>query len=347
MVLTITVDLIRSCVMFMNEDLTLSEFYSCILLRYSGEIMIKSKRVRQRFIDQIVKVSKRVLARTGVDEPRIIITRPRIYIPIKEEFDLEALNSLLATVPGVVSFSYFKPIILDHDVLRENIILLGKRILKKGNSFAVRVSREGEHDFTSQELAAKLGGFILDEFNNIDLHVDLNNPDITFFVEVRHQNVAIYHDKYEGTGGIPKDISSPIIAITTPSDRSWLSVQELLKRGVKVFYLTYYDFINTSCDYDSRVAMLNKDDKIISKMFELFSFQDKNTIKVGILPISKKIREYCKKYGVDLDHISNQTILALISSFLLLKETYARDDAEHPLLRRFEGSSCDWIYSNV
>lgn len=61
------------------------------------------------------------------------------------------------------------------------------KFLTKNKAFVVRSERIGEHDFTSAEIEAKTGEFIIEKIKkdkNYTQKVDLNNPDIVVFVYV-------------------------------------------------------------------------------------------------------------------------------------------------------------------
>jgi thiamine biosynthesis protein ThiI len=113
-----------------------------------------------------------------------------------------------------------------------------KTMLKNGNSFAVRASRTGEHDFTSQDVAKEVGSAILEANKDKNISVNLQNPNIEIFVEVRHNRGFVFSERIPGPGGFPKGTQGKVLCLI--SDRksvyaAWL----LLKRGcnVKPFYL--------------------------------------------------------------------------------------------------------------
>ena len=71
-------------------------------------------------------------------------------------------------------------------------------LINTRTTFAVRCRRTGQHEFTSQEMAAFAGSVIL---KNTGASVDLGNPDMEIHIEVRDQETYIYHRVIPGPGG--------------------------------------------------------------------------------------------------------------------------------------------------
>ncbi|MDY6789307.1 MAG: THUMP domain-containing protein [Candidatus Nanohaloarchaea archaeon] len=60
-------------------------------------------------------------------------------------------------------------------------------VLKSGQSFAVRVNRRGDHEFSSQDIAMEAGQKIVDSFEEATgetPEVDLDNPDVEFILDL-------------------------------------------------------------------------------------------------------------------------------------------------------------------
>ena len=91
----------------------------------------------------------------------------------------QALKSL-KKIFGVVSFSpTFISTKTDHNSIKITLTsyikeLIEQNIFSPNNSFAIRCRRVGEHEFTSQEIAAYCGAVVVEETN---AQVNLSNPD--------------------------------------------------------------------------------------------------------------------------------------------------------------------------
>ena len=154
--------------------------YDLIIARY-GEIGVKSPKIRSRFERKLVKNIK---ATFECDVDR---NQGRIYVH-PEDFDegIEKLNRVF----GVVSYSPATSTKTNYDDIDRTLSeyvdeLIAEGVLDENTKFAIKCRRVGKHDFTSQEMAAHCGGVVRDR---ILAPVDLSNPDLTIFVEVREDD---------------------------------------------------------------------------------------------------------------------------------------------------------------
>jgi thiamine biosynthesis protein ThiI len=105
-------------------------------------------------------------------------------------------------------------------------------------AFAVDARRAGEHDFGSHDVN-RAGGdaawhAVEDDF---DPEVDLDDPDLTFSVEVRNEEAFVYLDTREGPGGMPLGTQKPLVALLSGGIDSPVAVFEAMKRGAPVVLL--------------------------------------------------------------------------------------------------------------
>jgi thiamine biosynthesis protein ThiI len=197
-----------------------------ILLRY-GEIALKSKPVR-KFLVQKLKDNIRVHFRANDLECHISSDYGRIYIYCE---DHEKAMGLLKRIFGLVSFSSCTETTSELQVLTEETVRLARAWLKEGTKFAIRSKRIGTHPFSSQSLAEKLGSVVLESVNN--LKVDLDNPEVEIFVEVRHDKGFIFNGSVRGPGGLPLGSQGRVLSYVENEDdvmAAWL----MMKRGCKV-----------------------------------------------------------------------------------------------------------------
>ena len=203
--------------------------YDLIIARY-GEIGIKSPKIRSRFERKLVKNIK---ATFKCDVER---NQGRIYI-FPSDFDegIEKLNRVF----GVVSYS---PAISTHCTYEEIDETLGSYVedlisegfLDENTKFAIKCRRVGTHDFTSQEMAAHCGGVVRDI---ILAPVDLTNPDLTIFVEIREDKAFIFHEKVKGPGGLPLGTQGKVVVLLSSGIDSPVAAYLMMKRGCEVVAL--------------------------------------------------------------------------------------------------------------
>jgi thiamine biosynthesis protein ThiI len=198
-----------------------------IIVRYS-EIFLKSDFVRKRLQKKLVENIQSGLNKNRI-KAKITRERGRIFI---ENPSKDCLN-LLKHVFGIVSFSI--ALKMDLNELEGFIKMEGKELINEG-SFAVRVQRSGEHDFTSQELAARLGEIIIEETNK---KVDLTKPKNELYVEVRGEEAYVFTEKIDGPGGMPIGSQGKVNCFID-SNESLVSCWLMMKRGCIpcVYYTT-------------------------------------------------------------------------------------------------------------
>lgn len=203
--------------------------YDLIIARY-GEVGLKSSKVRSRFEKKLVKNIK---AAMDCDVDR---NQGRIYI-FPKNFD-EAVSDL-NRVFGIVSYS---PAISTYSNFEDIDKTLGgyvEELMKEGiitekTKFAIKCRRVGTHDFTSQEMAAYCGGVVR---KRILAPVDLTNPDLTIFVEVRNDDTFIYHEKIQGPGGLPLGTQGKVVCLVSSGIDSPVAAYLMMKRGCEVIAL--------------------------------------------------------------------------------------------------------------
>ena len=205
----------------MNHDL--------IIARY-GEIGLKSPKIRSRFERKLVK-NIRATFECEVDR-----NQGRIYIFPKDfEEGIEKLNRVF----GIVSYSPATSTKTTFDDIDETLgkyaeELIKENILDENTRFAIKCRRVGKHDFTSQEMAAHCGGVVRDK---ILAPVDLTNPDLTIFVEVRQDDTYIFHEKIRGPGGLPLGTQGKVVVLLSSGIDSPVAAYLMMKRGCEVIAL--------------------------------------------------------------------------------------------------------------
>ena len=203
--------------------------YDVIIARY-GEIGLKSPKIRSRFEKKLVKNIK---AAFECDVDR---NQGRIYIHPKDFNDgIEKLNRVF----GVVSYSpatSTKTTYEDIDTTLGDYVeeLIDGGILDENTKFAIKCRRVGTHDFTSQEMAAHCGGVVR---NKVLAPVDLTNPDLTIFVEVREDDTFIFHEKIKGPGGLPLGTQGKVVVLLSSGIDSPVAAYLMMKRGCEVIAL--------------------------------------------------------------------------------------------------------------
>lgn len=197
--------------------------WTTILGRH-GEIGVKSPRVRDRFVDQLLEnagesLELRDIQHTAERE------RGRFYVHTP---DPEAALEVLSRTFGVVSASPVEEVPPDVDAVAEAAAEAAEDLLEPGDAFAIRSRRAGDHDFDSMDVAREAGDRVLEAVP--EARVDLDDPDHEIHTEVRPGRAFVFTRIVDGPGGLPRGTQGTVVALAeTPRDA--VAAWTLLKRG--------------------------------------------------------------------------------------------------------------------
>lgn len=202
-----------------------------ILVRYA-EMGLKSRSVRKRFESILVDNLMSSLVNEGL-EGLVTSEYGRIFVEVDEP---ERASKPLSRVFGVSSVS---PVIRSSSELgdmRRSIADFSKPLIEKGQSFAVRARRTGNHPFTSMDLGRELGSAVFIANEEKGIKVDLTNPDVEIFVEVREKRAYLFSDYVPGPGGLPLGSQGKVIAFLE-TEKDALAAWLIMKRGCRAIVI--------------------------------------------------------------------------------------------------------------
>src|SRR5690606_20272685 len=172
---------------------TIREPERLILLRLAAELAIKSRRTRTGFQRRLLANIRDALRSTGAPF-RVEGTWGRVWV---RTASAEA-QTVLSRVFGVSSLS---PVDVVVPANMDAIVSAGEAAFRErvqGKTFAVRARRTGRHPFSSHDIQVQLGAAL-----NRYAEVDLDEPDVTVYVEVRDGEAYLFTDWIPGAGGLP------------------------------------------------------------------------------------------------------------------------------------------------
>ena len=228
--------------------------HEIILIRY-GEIGLKSKPIRRQFEKTLIRNIRNSL-KTEKIEFEISKQRGRIYVHTEQ---IEKSIQILKKIFGITSISPCFRTDSSFNSMKKLTLNITRNKITKDDTFAIRSSRTGIHNFTSQDVAVFLGNCIVEKTN---ASVDLTNPDLSCF-SPREQDIlnmlaTKYYDKTATqigeethlprqpwhttkiTRGMNKQIDY-LLCIDENSEVSWDEAKDNLSEfygGVKNFRLT-------------------------------------------------------------------------------------------------------------
>ncbi len=244
-----------------------------ILIKY-GELTTK-KDNRKLFIKILKNNIKKKLANIPVN---IESNNSCMYITTNEEYLDEVLN-ILNHIFGIHS-------IVVCDKVNNNIEEIYSKALEimqkeKFSTFKVETKRSNK-DFpiSSLEFSSKVGAVIL---KNITCKVDVHNPDVILYIEIRNEGTFIYTNSNKGLGGYPVGVQGKGLLMLSGGIDSPVAGYLALKRGVDLECLYFESPPHTSIEAKNKVIKL-------ASIINNYS----GNIKVHVIPFTKLQEEIYK-----------------------------------------------------
>jgi len=200
-----------------------------VVVRY-GEMSTKSSRVRRTMEKQLVENIAAILEDREIEgdlERRP--TRPLVHT---SESTVRAAAEAAADAFGVVSTSPARIVTPELDAI-EAVLAETARACYDGGTYAVTARRAtDDHAFDSKDIE-EVGGAAVAEAvaDRFEPAVDLDDPDLTFNVEVRAEQAYCYLETIDGPGGLPLGSQRPVVALVSGGIDSPVAAYELMRKG--------------------------------------------------------------------------------------------------------------------
>jgi len=163
----------------------------------------------------------------------------KLSVEVPNESDLcQAALSRLRRIPGISHIEEVAQIAFtDFDTLLAFVLAHREDVLMN-RSFAVRVKRKGKHDFSSQELAAYIGGGICARVAGS--HVQLKDPQQLVKIWLDQDEASVEIQRYAGLGGYPIPTQETALSLISGGFDSAVATYAMMRRGAR----THFCFFN-------------------------------------------------------------------------------------------------------
>lgn len=244
--------------------------YKLILVRY-GEIALKGKETRKRFENTLVSNIKNALDKSNLPN-KITKEWGRIYVHTAQ---ISKCIEVLQRIFGVYSVSPAYQTSSDITSISKLSVDISKEKLNKGKSFAIRTTRTGKHEYTSQDVAIKVGDGVV---KATKAKVDLTNPDFELSIEIRNDKAFLFTERISCAGGMPLGTQGTVLALID-EPKSVLAAWHLMHRGCKTLFLTYNDSIKKNLKHFSDNWFVKPDVLSVSSKEDLYEEINKIAVK--------------------------------------------------------------------
>jgi thiamine biosynthesis protein ThiI len=238
-----------------------------IVVRY-GELALKKRETRKQFERTLKKNIRYAFASRKID---CIIENiwGRFYI-----YTSDLLNGIdiLQRIFGITSVSPALTSSSDLKELSNKCISYLEGKIRTTDSFALRVVRTGQHDYTSQDAARIVGDYVRNYFS---CSVNLKKPDIEVYIEIRDACSYIYLEKWRGPGGMPIGTQGRICSVVACDD-DMLAAWYLMKRGCSLVFIAMNSSIKSDLSQflslwyvKSPIYSLESEEKFIERLGQI------------------------------------------------------------------------------
>jgi thiamine biosynthesis protein ThiI len=248
-----------------------------LLVRY-GEIGTKSQPVKSQMIDSLRQRVEDRLEYEDAEYGTVSVNEGRIIVD--KVGNAEELAGKISETPGVVSASPAKKTGSSIEEMKETV-----SGLEVGETFGVRANHSGKHEFDSQDVDRELGDHIRNEKNS---EVDLDDPETWVQVDIRFEDTYIFTEKFEGPDGVPVGFSGTAAALISGGIDSPVSAHEIMKRGVDIIPVYFYNKPVAAEDHYLRFR------SVVDKLKRFHPAKDWKGYKVDMEEVNRELMDIGK-----------------------------------------------------
>jgi len=221
-----------------------------ILVRY-GEIALKGLN-KSFFIDMLLKNMKSALK--GTSGLKLEKIQGRFIVRVAPEEFEKSLESL-TKVFGIVSISEAVCFANDLEEIKHTAISMMEQV-KEETTFKVKTRRPNKgFQVSSMEMNNLIGGYLLE--NNHNLKVDVKNPQIMLYIEIR-EKTYMYNSILPGLCGLPVGCSGKGALMLSGGIDSPVAGYMMAKRGVSIIGVHFHSYPYTSDRAREKVIKLTE-----------------------------------------------------------------------------------------
>jgi len=205
-----------------------------VLLKY-GELALKGTN-RSTFESILIKNIRRRLRDLG--EFSIVKAQSTITVsPKADDVDMDEVFDRLSRVFGIVALSRSAVIEKDFNSILNSVEYLDDA-LSQVSTFKVNAKRsDKKFPMGSPEICAELGGCLLERHPH--LSVDVHNPDLVVWCEIRDHHAFLHAGQQSGAGGIPVGSGGRAALLLSGGIDSPVAGYMMAKRGLEMMAIHF------------------------------------------------------------------------------------------------------------
>ncbi|MDD5922392.1 MAG: tRNA 4-thiouridine(8) synthase ThiI [Eubacteriales bacterium] len=263
-----------------------------IFIVRTGEVALKGmnkpyfEKMLQNRISQNLREFKKQAEENGWSPVSVRRNEGLIFVRAPKEIPEEKVLRQVSRVFGVSSVSPSVESKSDLDAIGECAVsFMMKQIEERGiKTFKVEAKRaDKSFPVKSPDIARIIGGKVLKGCKV--LKVDVHNPDVKLFVDLRRDETFLYDRKVSGMGGLPLGTNGRGLSLFSGGIDSPVATWMMAKRGMVVEVMHFHSYPYTSQRAQEKVERL-------VRIIASYSGTVKMHI-VNLLPVQEQIVMHC------------------------------------------------------
>ena len=255
----------------------------CILLKY-GEIILKGDN-RRYFEDILFQRIRSRLAKIGSFQMRY--AQSTVYIETSDDALIEPALEEVKKIFGIITVAVAYKVEKNMDAVLEGARRYLAPEIARYRSFKCDARRsDKKFPLSSPEICRLVGAKILEETGG-KVKVDVRDPEIVLWIEIREEHAYLHAGTEKGAGGMPYGTGGRVLLLLSGGIDSPVAGYRMARRGAWVDALHFESFPYTSERAKEKVVQLAQ---------KLAEYTGK--INMGFLSVTKiqlALKENCRE----------------------------------------------------
>ncbi|MCS7130093.1 MAG: tRNA 4-thiouridine(8) synthase ThiI [Archaeoglobaceae archaeon] len=163
----------------------------------------------------------------------------------------DGIEDKLRKVPGIRYFGIGYKTDLELSAIKSAVF---KALPEDFETFKISTSRRNKNfPLNSIEINKELGSAVVEKTGK---KVDLENPDVTIWVEIGENFALVYSKRFEGIGGLPVGTAGKVVSLISGGIDSPVASFLAMKRGCEVVAVHFFNKTLHSPDVRKKIVML-------------------------------------------------------------------------------------------
>ncbi len=209
-----------------------------VLILHYHEIWLKGGN-KNFFVSRLNSAVKHTLADLPVESLRHV--SERLLLTPQDDSAVPAILERLRRVFGLAYVATARRV--SSDLAELGGVACEMMAQRNPQTFAVRAKiADPRYELNSMGLERELGRLLLNYLRErgSNVKVNLNNPEVTCWVEVIPGQALVYTDRVEGPGGLPAATGGRLVALLSGGFDSAVAAYKMMRRGAHVIFVHFF-----------------------------------------------------------------------------------------------------------